>query len=661
MPSSVIDYMEYATDAAVQAKYVTNSAVSTVDKTTSGTATASHTYSTKVASRAIDNSEATEFAMGGGYGTVGAWWQVQLVSAAAICKLRYKGKTGENTGKLKVQACNDGASFVDISPELTIANNNIWQDFTWSNSIPYTYWRLTITQAGPTTDMVVYEIEMMTASLQSYSEATIKTQGDYALKSTAEITSSLNKTLTYTLASPLNLSNALMIYFDIRALRTGSNIKVSLLGDTAMEVTPNIAETNVFQTASLDVSAIPNSGKDAVTSIVITISNADAENILYIDNLYATFPDDVNVSGTILDINNNPVIGVTVTLVSDEPDEISTDTDENGDFTLLASVGYDVTITPTKTGCYFSPESYTYETISEEQLDQDFVCYVRTPLKKIVIGLKKIISRTEEVCLYALRIIQNVIINGTLTVIGQTTLNSTLTGIIKGTAGVLSAITAGSANQILGINNAGTNYEYKTIEGTANQVNVVLTTANKITLSAPQNIHSGASPTFAGATIGTLAGLVKADAGVLSALALGTANYKLFMNAAGTAPEFASGIYIGTFTRDQATGAGDVSYTGIGFKPSWILFLANQNDSARLSIGYDKGGGSTNGNCVYNNHEAGAYSWKIDDGRSIMAQASSTNNVRANVKTMDADGFTLSWALTGSQTGTLTVRYIAFR
>jgi hypothetical protein len=35
-------------------------------------------------------------------------------------------------------------------------------------------------------------------ALQSYSEATIKTQGSYALKAVAEATDSLNKTLTKT-------------------------------------------------------------------------------------------------------------------------------------------------------------------------------------------------------------------------------------------------------------------------------------------------------------------------------------------------------------------------------------------------------------------------------------------------------------------------------
>jgi nucleoid DNA-binding protein len=64
--------------------------------------------------------------------------------------------------------------------------------------------------------------------LQSYSEATIKTQGSYALKAVAAITDSLNKTLTKTFASPLDLSGVNTLKLDMRATRTGSNIKLGL-------------------------------------------------------------------------------------------------------------------------------------------------------------------------------------------------------------------------------------------------------------------------------------------------------------------------------------------------------------------------------------------------------------------------------------------------
>ncbi|KYG66736.1 hypothetical protein AZI86_06745 [Bdellovibrio bacteriovorus] len=76
----------------------------------------------------------------------------------------------------------------------------------------------------------------------------------------------------------------------------------------------------------------------------------------------------------------------------------------------------------------------------------------------------------------------------------------------------------GTANQILAMNSGATAYEYKTVSGTSNQI-VVNNGANSITLSTPQNIHTGASPTFSALTLSSLttAGFVKNNAsGVLS-------------------------------------------------------------------------------------------------------------------------------------------------
>lgn len=55
----------------------------------------------------------------------------------------------------------------------------------------------------------------------------------------------------------------------------------------------------------------------------------------------------------------------------------------------------------------------------------------------------------------------------------------------------------GTANQILGVNNAATSGEYKTISGTTNRV-IVTHGVGTITLSAPQDIAVSSSPTFNG-------------------------------------------------------------------------------------------------------------------------------------------------------------------
>lgn len=54
---------------------------------------------------------------------------------------------------------------------------------------------------------------------------------------------------------------------------------------------------------------------------------------------------------------------------------------------------------------------------------------------------------------------------------------------------------SGNSNKIVGVNNAANSWEYKTINGTNNQVNVA-NAANSITLSTPQDLHTDASPEF---------------------------------------------------------------------------------------------------------------------------------------------------------------------
>ena len=78
--------------------------------------------------------------------------------------------------------------------------------------------------------------------------------------------------------------------------------------------------------------------------------------------------------------------------------------------------------------------------------------------------------------------------------------NATEIGVAYGGTGLTST---GTANQVLGVVNAGGSLEYKSILGTANRITVTHG-ANSITLSTPQDIHTGASPTFAGLTLSGL-------------------------------------------------------------------------------------------------------------------------------------------------------------
>ena len=60
------------------------------------------------------------------------------------------------------------------------------------------------------------------------------------------------------------------------------------------------------------------------------------------------------------------------------------------------------------------------------------------------------------------------------------------------------------------------------ITGVANRVTVTDDLDGTVTLTAPQDMHTAASPTFAGLTVGTLAGVLKGTAGVVGVATAGT-------------------------------------------------------------------------------------------------------------------------------------------
>jgi len=145
--------------------------------------------------------------------------------------------------------------------------------------------------------------------------ATVKSEGSYALKGVARATTSLNKTLTRTVASPYDFSGTTTaITFDIRASRTGSNIKVGLhdSGGTTTEITPNITVADTFQAVSIDLTGVSSVDKDAIDQIIITIVNADADNTFYIDNMKSVIPssitDTVTLTKSATDLSNTPSI-----------------------------------------------------------------------------------------------------------------------------------------------------------------------------------------------------------------------------------------------------------------------------------------------------------------------------------------------------------------
>jgi len=137
-------------------------------------------------------------------------------------------------------------------------------------------------------------------------------------------------------------------------------------------------------------------------------------------------------------------------------------------------------------------------------------------------------------------------------------------------------------------------------------------------------------------------------------LALGAADLKAFMNAAGTAAEFANGIKLGTFNYNIATASGTQAIAGVGFKPSHVVFLGVCN--GKLSISIDNG---TVAYCAYTT--ATSAGWGSTDIGLLFPTGDGTYYAKGKISTLGADGFTLTWTKVNSPTGTAEITYLALR
>lgn len=150
-------------------------------------------------------------------------------------------------------------------------------------------------------------------------------------------------------------------------------------------------------------------------------------------------------------------------------------------------------------------------------------------------------------------------------------------------------------------------------------------------------------------------------AGALAELAV-SANKKLFGNAGGTAPEYAAGMKLGTFSIDMATASGNQAVTGVGFLPSHVVFLSVVHSTGKMSVGFD------DGTLFYSvaayQSTSGPYSvlWQASSLYSIHAMfAPGVTGYVGKINSLDSDGFTIAWTKVGGPTGTLVIYYLAFR
>lgn len=225
------------------------------------------------------------------------------------------------------------------------------------------------------------------------------------------------------------------------------------------------------------------------------------------------------------------------------------------------------------------------------------------------------------------------------------------------------------ANKVLGWNGTATDFQNFTLAGTGaisdetynsttwNGVDTIAPSKNAIRdkiesfftdsgLTASQTVFSDANKKL----------ITKSAADTMAALVGSlTANYKCFVNAAGNGTEWAKGIKLGSFTRDAAAEAGDVSYDGVGFKPTILVFFSYFSATSQSDGISDV----TNNYCLL---RLSAPALSYSGTRCIyIANSAGTAHQDAVVKSMDSDGFTLTWAKTSTPTGTASIFYIAFR
>ena len=152
-------------------------------------------------------------------------------------------------------------------------------------------------------------------------------------------------------------------------------------------------------------------------------------------------------------------------------------------------------------------------------------------------------------------------------------------------------------------------------------------------------------------------------AGVWTRLAAGTVGHILSVAAGGAAPEWraetARTNKLKTETRDMTAASGDVAYTGYGFQPTSLIILANVSTSIS-SWGF--GDVNLAEMCLRARNSGGSPVFSIVTTTIVDLTDAGTGDAQTAVlKTLDADGFTLTWTKTASPTGTATLIVLALR
>ena len=119
-------------------------------------------------------------------------------------------------------------------------------------------------------------------------------------------------------------------------------------------------------------------------------------------------------------------------------------------------------------------------------------------------------------------------------------------------------------------------------------------------------------------------------------------------------------VHAGSFSRDKATASGDSSVTGVGFTPKAGMFWALQNSTNFLSIGFQGDAGTTQANCLSDYRFAVTdANWSYSGSNAVFRNDHSGSHYYwGYISAWDSDGFTVTWARTGTPTGTMSIGYL---
>ena len=114
------------------------------------------------------------------------------------------------------------------------------------------------------------------------------------------------------------------------------------------------------------------------------------------------------------------------------------------------------------------------------------------------------------------------------------------------------------------------------------------------------------------------------------------------------------------FTRDMSIASGTQVVTGVGFRPSHIIFQCSVDGGVgRMSIGFQDNAFIVR--CISDFENVGAGQWSPINGNSISANLNVTTGYNGFASSYDIDGFTITWTKVMSPTGTLNIQFMAFK